>query len=59
MIYTYIYTNTYDIRVHMILPKHALIHMWYGNYELICLQYVSHSLRYMHNISNENIFGCK
>ena len=59
VIYTHIYPSTHDVRVQIILSKHVLVHIRDGNDELMCLQYVSHSLQHIHHIRNENIIGCK
>ena len=44
MICIYIYPSTYDICVQMTFPKNVLVHIWDGNYELICQKGVSCSL---------------
>ena len=58
-LYIHIYTGTYDIHVQMIITKHVLVHIQDGNRKLIWLKYISHSLRHINNIRNENIYGCK
>ena len=40
-LYPHIYPSTYSVCVHMILPKHALVHIQDDNNELIWLTYVS------------------
>ena len=40
-IYSRLYTSTYDVRVHMLLPKRVLVHTRDDNDELILLPYVS------------------
>ena len=59
IIYTHTYPSTYEIRVQMIITNHVLVHIRDRNDELICLQYVSHYLRQICHIRNDNICGCK
>ena len=59
IIYTHTYPSTYEIRVQMIITNHVLVHIRDRNDELICLQYVSHYLRHICHIRNDNICGCK
>ena len=55
MIYTHIYTSTYDVHVQMILTNNILVHIGYGNNELICIQYMSHSIQQIRHIGNVDI----
>ena len=41
ILYSRIYTSTYDVRVQIILPKHVLVHKWDDNNGLILLPNVS------------------
>ena len=55
-IYSHIYPSTYDVRVHMLLHKHVLVHIRDDNDELILLPYVStlyatYTIKVMTNIS--------
>ena len=37
--------------------RNVLVHMWYGNYNIICLQCLSHYIYLICHIRNENICG--
>ena len=41
MIYSHTYPITYDVRVHKLLTKRALVHIRDEKYDLILLSYVS------------------
>ena len=40
-IYYHIHASDYGVRVHMLLIKHVLVHIWYENDEMVLSLYVS------------------
>ena len=56
-IYFHTYPSTYEVRAHMILPKHISIQIRDDNDELIYLTSVSYSIRHIFHKRNDNVSG--
>ena len=59
MIYSHIYPSTYDVSMHMLLPKHILVHKRDDNDDMILLPYVSTFYATLIVKGMINISGCE